>query len=58
LRSSSPNFLAGAVTTASQMAVRSWFATDPPVELRPLVREALNELASAFADAARRIQPG
>ena len=53
-----PVVLAGAVTTASQVAVRRWFGADPPVELRPLVREALGELASAFADAARRIQPG
>jgi AcrR family transcriptional regulator len=53
-----PVVLAGAVTTASQMAVRRWFAADPPVELRPLVREALGELASAFADAARWVQPG
>ena len=53
-----PVVLAGAVTTASQMAVRRWFAADPPVELRPLVREALGELMSAFTDAARRIQPG
>jgi hypothetical protein len=28
------------------------------VELRLVVREALGELASAFTDAARRIQPG
>jgi AcrR family transcriptional regulator len=53
-----PVVLAGAVTTASQIAVRRWFAADPPVELRPLVCEALGELASAFTDAARRIQPG
>ena len=53
-----PVVLAGAVTTASQTAVRRWFAADPPVELRPLVREALGELFAAFADAARRIQPG
>jgi AcrR family transcriptional regulator len=53
-----PVVLAGAVTTASQIAVRRWFDADPPVELRPLVREALGELMSAFADAARRIQPG
>jgi len=50
--------LAGAVTTASQIAVRRWFAADPPVELWPLVREALGELSAAFADAARWIQPG
>src|SRR5215831_11739729 len=53
-----PVVLAGAVTTASQIAVRRWFAADPPVELRPLVRVALGELALAFTDAVRRIQPG
>jgi len=53
-----PIVLAGAVTTASQLAVRRWFHADPPVELRPLVAEALNALASAFTDAARWIQPG
>jgi AcrR family transcriptional regulator len=53
-----PVVLAGAVTTASQRAVRRWFDADPPVELRPLVAEALSALASAFTDAARWIQPG
>jgi AcrR family transcriptional regulator len=53
-----PVVLAGAVTTASQLAVRRWFAGDPPVELRLVVREALGELASAFTDAAKWIQPG
>jgi len=33
--------LAGAVTTAAQAAVRRWFDDDPPVPLRPLVREVL-----------------
>jgi len=53
-----PMVLAGAVTTASQTAVRRWFAADPPVELRPLVRDALSQLAAAITDAAHRIQPG
>ena len=53
-----PVVLAGAVTTASQIAVRRWFAGDPPVELRALVGAALGELASAFTDAARWVQPG
>jgi AcrR family transcriptional regulator len=53
-----PMVLAGAVTTASQVAIRRWFDADPPAELRPLVAEALGELASAFTDVARRIQPG
>src|SRR5215472_5143880 len=46
-----PMVLAGAVTTASQTAVRRWFAADPPVELRPLVRDALSQLAAAITDA-------
>jgi AcrR family transcriptional regulator len=53
-----PVVLAGAVTTASQLAIRRWFAADPPVDLRPLVGEALSQLAEAFTDVARRIQPG
>ncbi len=53
-----PVVLAGAVTTASQAAVRRWFAADPPAPLRPLVREVLGQLATAFTDAARAVQPG
>jgi AcrR family transcriptional regulator len=53
-----PVVLAGAVTTASQAAIRRWFAADPPVSLRPLVAEALAQVAQAFTDAARAVQPG
>jgi hypothetical protein len=53
-----PVVLAGAVTTATQSAIRRWFDADPPVPLRPLVREALGRLAQAFTDAARAVQPG
>jgi AcrR family transcriptional regulator len=53
-----PVVLAGAVTTASQAAIRRWFAADPPVPLRPLVSEALGQVARAFTDAARAVQPG
>jgi AcrR family transcriptional regulator len=52
-----PMVMAGAVTTATQAAVRRWFAADPPVPLRPLVREVLGQLAQAFTDAARAVQP-
>jgi hypothetical protein len=38
-------------------ATRRWFDADPPVELRPLIGEALDQLALAFTDAARWIQP-
>ena len=53
-----PTVIAGAVTTATQAAVRRWFAADPPVPLRPLVREVLGQVAQAFTDAARAVQPG
>jgi AcrR family transcriptional regulator len=42
-----PLILAGAVTVASQVALRRWYAADPPVPLRPLLELALNQLASA-----------
>lgn len=53
-----PVILAGAVITASQSAIRRWFGADPPVPLRPLVAEALGQVATAFTDAARVVQPG
>jgi hypothetical protein len=53
-----PVVLAGAVTTASQAAVRRWFDADPPVPLRLLVGEALGQVARAFTDAARAVHPG
>ncbi len=49
--------LARAVTSATQAAVRRWFAADPPVPLRPLVRDALGQVAQAFTDAAQAVQP-
>ena len=42
-----PQVLAGAVTAASQVAIRRWYAADPPVPLRPLLELALRQLASA-----------
>ena len=42
-----PQVLAGAVTAAAQVAVRRWFAADPPVPLRPLLRRALDQLVAA-----------
>ena len=42
-----PEILAGAVTAAAHVALRRWFAADPPVPLRPLLEEALRQLASA-----------
>jgi len=44
-----PQVLAGAVTAASQVAVRRWLRTDPPTPLRPLIRRALQQLAAACA---------
>ena len=46
-----PQILAGAVTAAAQVAVRRWFAADPPVPLRPLLRSALDQLAVACSGA-------
>jgi AcrR family transcriptional regulator len=42
-----PQILAGAVTAATQVAIRRWYAADPPVPLRPLLERALEQLASA-----------
>jgi AcrR family transcriptional regulator len=42
-----PRILAGAVTAAAQVAVRRWSAADPPVPLVPLLRRALEQLATA-----------
>jgi AcrR family transcriptional regulator len=42
-----PQILAGAVVAASQVAIRRWYAADPPVPLRPLLELALRQLASA-----------
>jgi AcrR family transcriptional regulator len=47
-----PQILAGAVTAASQVALRRWYGADPPVPLRPLIELALRQLASACS------QPG
>lgn len=44
-----PMILAGAVTAASNVALRRWFDADPPCPLRPLLQRALHELASALA---------
>jgi AcrR family transcriptional regulator len=42
-----PQILAGAVTAASQVAIRRWYAADPPVPLRPILERALQQLATA-----------
>src|ERR1700683_3654524 len=49
-----PQILAGAVTAASQVAIRRWYAADPPVPLRPLLERALQQLASACSSSAER----
>jgi hypothetical protein len=43
-----PMILAGAVTAATQVALQRWLDADPPTPLRPLLRRALQQLASAF----------
>jgi AcrR family transcriptional regulator len=42
-----PQVLAGAVVAAAQVAIRRWYAADPPVPLRPMLELALRQLASA-----------
>src|ERR1700683_2019735 len=42
-----PQILAGAVIAASQVAIRRWYAAEPPVPLRPLLELALRQLARA-----------
>jgi AcrR family transcriptional regulator len=49
-----PQVLAGAVTAASQVAVRRWYAADPPEPLRPILERALHQLASACSGPAPR----
>ena len=49
-----PQVLAAAVTAAAQVAVRRWGAADPPVPLRPLLRSALEQLATACSGGAGR----
>jgi AcrR family transcriptional regulator len=53
-----PQILAGAVTAASQVAIRRWYAADPPVPLRPLLELALRQLASACSEPAGARQSG
>jgi AcrR family transcriptional regulator len=47
-----PQILAGAVTAASQVALRRWYAANPPVPLRPLLERALQQLAAACSEPA------
>ena len=49
-----PQILAGAVTAAAEVAARRWAAADPPVPLRPLLRRALDQLATACSGGADR----
>jgi AcrR family transcriptional regulator len=48
-----PQILAGAVTAASQVAILRWSDADPPTPLKPLLRRALEQLATACSQ-----QPG
>jgi AcrR family transcriptional regulator len=47
-----PMILAGAVTATSQVALQRWFEADPPTRIRPLLRKALRQLATAFSSPA------
>jgi len=46
-----PRIMAGAVTSATQVAMEHWLFADPPVALAPLIRLALRQLAEALASA-------
>ena len=52
-----PQILAGAVIAASQVAIRRWYAADPPVPLRPILELALWQLASACSQPAPAVAP-
>jgi AcrR family transcriptional regulator len=47
-----PMILAGAVTATSQVALQRWFEADPPTRIRPLLRKALGQLATACSSQA------
>ena len=49
-----PEVLAGAVIAATQVAVRRWAAADPPLPLRPLLQQALDQLATVCSGGADR----
>jgi AcrR family transcriptional regulator len=45
-----PQILAGAVTAASQVAIRRWYYADPPEPLRPMIELALRQLAAVCSE--------
>jgi AcrR family transcriptional regulator len=45
-----PQILAGAVTAASQVAIRRWYTASPRVPLRPMIELALRQLAAACSE--------
>lgn len=45
-----PQILAGAVTAASQVALKHWYHASPPQPLRPMIELALRQLAAACSD--------
>jgi AcrR family transcriptional regulator len=45
-----PQVLAGAVTAATQVAIRRWHHADPPEPLLPLIELALRKLAAACSE--------
>jgi AcrR family transcriptional regulator len=45
-----PQILAGAVTAATQVAIRRWYRADPPEPLLPLIELALRKLATACSE--------
>jgi MftR C-terminal domain len=53
-----PQILAGAVTAASQVAIRRWRAASPRVPLRPLIELALRQLATVCSEQPGAQSPG
>jgi AcrR family transcriptional regulator len=51
-----PQIVAGAVTMASQVALRRWYRADPSVPLRPILELALHQLASACTQPAPAVE--
>lgn len=45
-----PEILAGAITAATQVALRRWAAAEPAVQIGPLMERTLQRLAAAWPD--------
>ncbi|GAA4012275.1 TetR/AcrR family transcriptional regulator [Allokutzneria multivorans] len=52
-----PSLVAGAVASATRVVMGRWLNADPPVELLPLMTEALRSLAAGLPQPPRRKKP-